>query len=340
MRTTPTSAWQEQRDAPAGVAIAERSALGTIARVVVAPPEQIHVALALANEELARLDAQASRFRADAEIARVSAAGAGTYLVSPGCAEAMSTALRAARWTDGRVDPTVGDCLVALGYDRDFALLPDDDTALVTSAARPAAGWQHLSVNGRLLSCARRIGIDLGATAKGLGADRIARRIGARGERAVLVSLGGDLAVGGRLPAGGWPLRVADTSLHADGGQVVRMLAGGLATSATHVREWRRGGARIGHIVDPRTGAPARISWRAASVAAHSCAEANAAATAALVDAGGVAWLAATGLPARLVAEDGTVTRLGPWPAEDDALLAAPPASGWATLGPPPDGGQ
>ena len=50
------------------------------------------------------------------------------------------------------------------------------------------------------------------------------------------------------------------------------------------------------HIIDPRTGAPARARWRTVSVAAASCADANIATTAALVRAGaGAAWLATAG---------------------------------------------
>jgi thiamine biosynthesis lipoprotein len=79
------------------------------------------------------------------------------------------------------------------------------------------------------------------------------------------------------------------------------------------------------HIVDPRTGYPASGPWRTVSVAASSCAMANAAATAAIV-AGPDArtWLAETGLPARLVSQDGIVRLLGGWPDTDGGQLPAP----------------
>ena len=40
--------------------------------------------------------------------------------VSPLLLEAVEAALRAARITDGDVDPTIGEALIAQGYDRDF----------------------------------------------------------------------------------------------------------------------------------------------------------------------------------------------------------------------------
>jgi thiamine biosynthesis lipoprotein len=56
------------------------------------------------------------------------------------------------------------------------------------------------------------------------------------------------------------------------------------------------------------------------TVAASTCADANAASTASIVlGRGAGAWLGTLGLPARLVAADGTVATLGGWPAEEGA---------------------
>ena len=58
---------------------------------------------------------------------------------------------------------------------------------------------------------------------------------------------------------------------------------GGLATSSPLGRTWRRGDARLHHIVNPVTGRPARSCWRTVSVAAASCVGANIASTAAIL---------------------------------------------------------
>jgi len=61
------------------------------------------------------------------------------------------------------------------------------------------------------------------------------------------------------------------------------------------------------------------------SVAAANCAEANAAATAAIVAGEQAAgWLAAQGLPARLGARDGSVCLLSGWPAAVGGLVTVP----------------
>ena len=104
-------------------------------------------------------------------------------------------------------------------------------------------------------------------------------------------------------------------------------MGGGLATSSVTCRRWRRAGRELHHIVDPRTGYPARGPWRTVTVAAASCAEANAASTAAII-AGeqAPAWLTVQGLPSRLVAHDGSVLRCCGWPAADWGRLDVPTA--------------
>jgi FAD:protein FMN transferase len=105
----------------------------------------------------------------------------------------------------------------------------------------------------------------------------------------------------------------------------VRLRRGGLATSSIACRQWRRAGRALHHILDPRTGLPAAGPWRTVSVAAATCAEANAASTAAIITgADASCWLQAAGLPARLMRHDGSVVRTGGWPDGEDGPLMTP----------------
>jgi thiamine biosynthesis lipoprotein len=321
----------------ATVGVAERDALGTSARIAAWPAGNLARVLALVDAELARLDEEASRFRADSQISMIHRSPGEVHIISEGLAEAIAVALTAARWTGGLVDPTVGGALESLGYDRDFAAIRPRRAAPSSPARVP--GWQSVRLDGRRLRLAAGSRLDLGATAKGLGADRAASAAaGAIPSGGVLVSLGGDIAVAGEAPHGGWPVLVADAQQPASsaaargrrggghsGGQVVRLAAGALATSSITCRQWRRGGRTLHHIVDPRTGLPATGPWRTVSVAAANCAEANAASTAAVVAGDRApAWLAGHGLPARLVDHDGGVRRVAGWPAAEGGLIEAP----------------
>jgi thiamine biosynthesis lipoprotein len=159
--------------------------------------------------------------------------------------------------------------------------------------------------------------LDLGATAKAFAADRCARRAHAVARCGVLVNLGGDIAVEGEPPRGGWSVRVTDDHRAGVGasGQTVSIASGALATSSTTVRRWQAGNGVHHHIVDPRTGRSCAERWQTVTVAAVDCVQANAASTAAIVlgpDA--PAWLDRRRLPARLVAPDGSVASTGGWP--------------------------
>ena len=87
------------------------------------------------------------------------------------------------------------------------------------------------------------------------------------------------------------------------------------ATSSTVSRRWVRGGRTMHHIVDPRTGQPARPYWRSVTVAAGTCVHANAVTTASLVRGEkAVDWVRGLGLPARFLRHDGVLVHTDGWP--------------------------
>ncbi|MFI7586527.1 FAD:protein FMN transferase [Spongisporangium articulatum] len=294
---------------------------GTVARVLVTDPDLADDAAHLVREQLAWVDAAASRFRADSELMMLprSADGGVDTQISPVLADLVHAAITAARLSDGDVDPTLADALHALGYTEDFAAVAAREPALgvpVTVVRRvhaPVA--ERVLLDGHRLRLAPGVRLDLGATAKARAADLAAARVHAQLGTGVLVSLGGDLATAGPSPALGWQVRVQDGADQP--ATVVALHGGGLATSSTLSRRWRHGTRLVHHILDPRTGLPAEPVWRTVSVAAASCVAANTATTAALVrGAGAVARLRRAGGPARLVHADGSVVTLQGWPAE------------------------
>jgi thiamine biosynthesis lipoprotein len=292
------------------------AAIGTTATVVVPEPWQLDVAQSLLRNEIAAIDVACSRFRADSEITAVHRMAGREVMVSPVLAAALDLALRAARLTDGIVDPTVGQAVIDLGYDRDFGFVPTENPR-PAAAPTPAPGWWRISVDAatRRVLLPRGITVDLGATAKAFAADRAATHIADAVGCGVLVNLGGDIAVAGPAPDGGWHIGIGDDHRGDTPHTVVRIGSGGIATSSTTWRRWRMAGRTVHHIVDPRTGDVPDPAWRTVSVAAGSCVDANTASTAAIVlGAKAPQWLAGVGLPARLVGEDGRVVTVAGWP--------------------------
>ena len=330
---------------------ADWQALGTQVWLLVTDPGQLAEARRRLEADLTEVDQACSRFRPDSELMRLDTDGPGpastgpahtaggstgpahtaggstgpphTMEVSSLLAEAIAVALRAARMTDGDVDPTVADAMSDLGYDRDFSLLPAVGPP-VRLTVRAVPGWRQVGLDeqARLLTLPHGVHLDLGATAKAWAADRAASRLAGVLGCGVLVGLGGDISVSGPPPQGGWRIRVQDITGRPEDppegpAAVVAIREGGLATSSTTARRWRRGGDVLHHILDPRTGLPASVYWRTVSVAAASCVDANTASTAAIIRGPqALDWLSNLGLPARLVDAAGTVRTVGGWPAE------------------------
>ncbi len=312
------------------LAQASWSALGTSVVLRSVERDALAPARAAVERELAAVDLACSRFRDDSELVRVNERAGRPLHVGALLFEALELALDAARLTDGAVDPTVGRALELAGYDRDWAQLapPREEPAPVAPEGpvlrlRERSGWRTVELDAatQTVRVPSGIHLDLGATAKAWAADRAARAASAASGCGVLVGLGGDIATTGAAPAEGWRVRVTDDhrSDPSAPGQTISIGSGGLATSSTSLRRWSHAGHTMHHIIDPATGLPARSCWRTVSVAAADCAQANIAATAALVRSReAVRWLAGLGLPARLQDEHGHVERTGDWPAPLD----------------------
>jgi FAD:protein FMN transferase len=334
-------------------------AFGSTALVAVTEAGALETTKGVVERIVDEFDHACSRFRDDSELSLVNAAAGAAVRVGPVLLEAVTAALRAARVTGGDVDPTVGRALISLGYDRDFASLPGAGAgagagggvgggagggvgggvgggagrgaeygAVESPRARPLAsvpGWRAVTVDPErsTIRVAGGVTLDLGATAKALAADRAAAEASAAAGCGVIVSFGGDLAIGGPPPPEGWRIRATDD--HRAGfdapGQWISLASGGLATSSVAVRRWQTGSGTAHHLIDPLTGRSADSVWRTVSVSAGSCLDANIASTATIIRGDkAVPWLEALGLPSRLVRADGTVLHVGGWPSEGDDL--------------------
>jgi thiamine biosynthesis lipoprotein len=288
--------------------------MGSLNTVVVENANDLAPAMAMVEAQIREIDRVCSRFKEDSELSRLNHGGGGEVTISPLLEEAILAALHSAEMTNGLVDPTVGRLVEEAGYTVTFRDLPLDGPP-VQLCVRGELGWRALvhDPHAHTLRLPQGMRLDLGASGKAWAADRAAAAVVDNLGVSVAVECGGDVAVGGAHPRGGWPIRVA-ADIVADEFEDVVIFDGGLATSGTTARRWRRGGIDFHHIIDPTTGLPALTPWAMVSVAAATCLEANAAATAALImgDAG-PAWLDELHLPGRLVDSTGGVHFAGGW---------------------------
>lgn len=249
--------------------------MGTDVVVAGASPAE----LAAVRAHFERLEQAFSRFRPDSELNRVNGAEHPFVGVSAVFAQGLSAALIAAARTDGLVDPTLGTAIEAAGYDRDFGELRDD----ARTAGEPRLGsWRSLRLLGTLVFRLPGTKLDLNGIVKGMAVDDALDLIDGPG----FVAAGGDIAVRG------------ETVVGLPNGETISLRNGGLATSGTTRRRWHRGGELQHHLLDPRTGRPARSRWAEVTVAAPTCLRADVAAKAAFLLSGdGPAWLDERELP-------------------------------------------
>lgn len=261
------------------------SAFGGTVVVHTVAPDRLDAATAAARAEIEAMYDACDRTHPDSELSQLNAHAGRLVPVSAHFAEAIDVALRAARLTDGALDPA------------------------------PGLGWRSIEWDPRERTV--RIGpgahLDLDATVRALATDRAAYAACRAAECGVLVALDDYVAAQGQAPdGGGWRVSLTEEHRNGDGAagrrpnpaETVALTEGGLATATTLAPD--PNGLR-----GPRAHAP----WRTITVAAITCVDASIAATTALIRGPSAArWLSDLGLPARLVRPDGSVLALSGWP--------------------------
>lgn len=291
-------------------------ALGTEIEVIVTDAEQLPAVVGHVQRRIDAIDRTFSRFRLDSELNRLEQLPNIRQPASPRFLELLELALRAARATDGWFDPTIRDALEAAGYDRSIERIEDEGPG-ESRPAMPAGHWDRIRFDRerRWVILPEGVRLDFGGIGKGFAVDDALRTLSPH-HCGVLVNAGGDLAVRGPAPAGGW---LCDISAEAGTRPeaTIAIHEGALATSGLGRRQWVRDGARLHHLIDPHTGAPGASPWRSVTVAARECAAAEVAAKVAwLKGDDGPGWLTGLGLAGRFVALDGTTATTGTWPGD------------------------
>ncbi len=294
--------------------------MGTEVRLVVegrGAPDAADDARAWLHEADRRL----SRFRPDSELSALNADPRPAVPGSPLLRAAVGAALWAAERTGGLVDPTLLGALRTAGYAESLAGRAPASLADALAAApprapatrHPGAAWRRVVLRDGD-DCVHRppgLGLDTGGTTKGLAADAVAHRM-RRAER-FAVDCGGDLRLGGdgtrRRP---FEIEV-EHPLTGEPVDVLRVAAGGVATSGLGARLWTRpGGGYAHHLLDPATGEPAWTGLISVTALAPTALEAETLAKAALLSGPDPGRRLLGSYGGLLVHDDGDVETVGP----------------------------
>lgn len=286
--------------------------------VVVGSPDDHGDLLDDARAHLLRLERRWSRFLPGSDISRINRAAGEAVAVDDSTIQLVEHLVHAYRATSGAFDPTLLPALVALGYEVSW-----DDPSHRTSlpgGVRAGCDIDQVRVDRRqgVVWLAPGVTLDAGGLGKGLAADMVVERLLDHGALGALVSVGGDLRVGGRPPSGpGWLLAIADPFSGDGAGEVARVhvTAGAIATSSTLRRTWSSGGSPRHHLLDPAGKLPVDTGIAAVSVVAGTAAWAEAWTKAVMVHGvePGLARLDELGLAGLAVTLDGSVVTSSRW---------------------------
>ncbi|CAN5358975.1 FAD:protein FMN transferase [soil metagenome] len=286
------------------------------ARVTVDDASTLALAQHTLTELMGQVSMASSRFRSDSDISKVNHHAGRMVPVSSLTLTLVTAALESAKSSLGSVDPTVGAHLIRAGYDDDIAVVRDANRPdwSATDQTRPA-DWTKVRIDEtlRMIGVPPGMRLDLGSSAKAWTVDEGASRIARLSGSAVLVEIGGDLAVSGQMDE---PWRIAIGEVADTTEEYVELTHGAVATSSIVARRWQTPSGARHHIIDPATSEPAQGPWRTATVWAHTALEANTASTAAIVLGDrALEFLEDRGFAARIVAQNGSTVRVGAWPA-------------------------
>jgi thiamine biosynthesis lipoprotein len=239
-------------------------AMGCDTEVVVVGGTAHH--LGLARRLIADLEQCWSRFIPTSDISRINAAGGADVVVDPSTITLVTAMVQAWVATDGAFDPTLLAPLVELGYVASWDD-PAHITRLAPGAARRSVPTEVLiDPSARVVRAPAGTTLDPGGIGKGLAADLVTSALLATGARGALVGIGGDVRVSGAAPndAVGWRIGVVDVLTDREDEQVL-LAEGGVATSGTQHRTWRRpDGSIVHHLLDPASGRPVASGRQAA----------------------------------------------------------------------------
>jgi thiamine biosynthesis lipoprotein len=255
------------------------TAIGVHVAVAAGAEAQALAAIADCMAWFHEVDHRLSRFAPESELSRLNACAGQWCPVSEVLFEVVEQSVAAAEASDGLFDPTILPVLEALGYDRDFNEIAyrEAPTALTVKGESDAVGapgsWRRIGLNRarHRVRLPPGVRLDFGGIAKGWAADVALERCFCSLPD-VLIDVGGDVrARGGTQDGELWAIGIGDprptfAAPEASAAQpavphvaVLTIGRGGLATSGATWRWWYRAGERQHHLIDPRTGRPARL---------------------------------------------------------------------------------
>jgi len=218
-----------------------------------------HDAIAAQWSRVDSLEATLSEWRPDSPISRLNqTAGQGPVAIGPDGAQCLQAALQVAEASEGAFDPTWATMWDLWTFEAGAEVPPD----LEIQARVARVDWRKLDLDattGRASLAEPGMKVGLGGIGKGYALAQIAADLRTAGFDRFLLEAGGQLYGAGAGLSGHWEAGVRDPRGAVDQTVATVPLANqSAATSGDYERYFEVDGVRYHHVLDPRTGKPAR----------------------------------------------------------------------------------
>ena len=265
-------------------------AMGCHMRVVIDTVTDASAAAALVADSFEQWERTLSRFDPQSELNQLARKPDAWQSVSPVLWDVLLAAAWAYKHTNGIIDPTIRPALEAQGYDVTFA----DIRATVRPQQRFQSSWEHVRIDptSPRVWIPAGVSLDLAGVAKSWAAQMAIQQLWEY--PAAAIDAAGDLCFRGVPTAyGAWPIGIDQLS-GFDEPALLAIQDCAIATSGIDKRVWTQdNGSLSHHIIDPRSGNPARSDVVRASVIAPTLLEADVAARTLVIlgSEAGLHWL-------------------------------------------------
>lgn len=255
------------------------------------PAEFLRDAATEAFDEVDRIEAQLSHYRADSDISDLNERGAEMWVrLEPELYTLLCRAQRIAVLTGGAFDMTAANLVRAWGFHGGSGRAP---TPEALGEAMAATGFRLLQFDAERSSIRFSrpgVRVQLGALGKGYAVDRIGDVLRRCGVGSALIHAGTSsvLALGSLPDAGSWEVGFRSGASTESRLGVFRLRDQALSISGDYEQYFELDGVRMSHVLDPRNGFPVR-GVRTAAVVSDNAADSDALSTAAFVAGPGAA---------------------------------------------------
>jgi thiamine biosynthesis lipoprotein len=208
-----------------------------------------------------------------------------TVLVDRYFIDVINKSMEVSAKTDGLFDVTVGPLVNAWGFG--FTKKASVDSSMIDSLLH-FVGYTLLKLEGnKIVKTRPEIILDFNAIAQGYSVDVLANYLESKGINNYLVELGGELKAKGKKQDEDWKVGIdqptENTGTERKLEAIISLNNKALATSGNYRKFYEEGGQKFAHIIDPRTGYPAKQHLLSTTVIADDGITADAYATAFMI---------------------------------------------------------